>query len=102
MRGYVTDAAGRQWLLPQPTAWRMEYTAGTPCDSFWMRCPWEAGSGTRPGDWPRFWAEHEGERVFTGVVDECQVEQSGGGSVLELSGRGMAALLLDNEALGED
>lgn len=102
MRGYVTDAAGRQWLLPQPTAWRMEYTAGTPCDSFWMRCPWEAGSGTRPGDWPRFWAEHEGERVFTGVVDECQVEQSGGGSVLELSGRGMAALLLDNEALGQD
>ena len=102
MRGYVTDAAGRQWLLPQPTAWRMEYTAGMPCDSFWMRCLWEAGSGTRPGDWPRFWAEHEGERVFTGVVDECQVEQSGGGSVLELSGRGMAALLLDNEALGED
>ena len=98
----MTDAAGRQWLLPQPTAWRMEYTAGIPCDSFWMRCPWEAGSGTRPGDWPRFWAEHEGERVFTGVVDECQVEQSGGGSVLELSGRGMAALLLDNEALGED
>lgn len=40
--------------------------------------------------------------MFTGVVDECQVEQSGGGSVLELSGRGMAALLLDNEALGED
>ena len=102
MRGYVTDAAGRQWLLPQPTAWRMEYTAGTPCDSFWMRCPWEAGSGAKPGDWPRFWAEHEGERVFTGVVDECQVEQSGGGSVLELSGRGMAALLLDNEALGQD
>ena len=40
--------------------------------------------------------------MFTGVVDECQVEQSGSGSVLELSGRGMAALLLDNEALGED
>lgn len=54
------------------------------------------------GDWPRFWAEHGGERVFTGVVDECQVEQSGNGSVLELSGRGMAALLLDNEALGQD
>lgn len=102
MRGYVTDTAGRQWLLPQPAAWRMEYTAGTPCDSFWMRCPWEAGSGTKPGEWSRFWAEHGGERVFTGVVDECQVEQSGNGSVLELSGRGMAALLLDNEALGQD
>ena len=98
----MTDTAGRQWLLPQPTAWRMEYTAGTPCDSFWMRCPWEAGSGTKPGEWSRFWAAHGGERVFTGVVDECQVELSGNGSVLELSGRGMAALLLDNEALGQD
>jgi prophage tail gpP-like protein len=47
----------------------------------------------------RFYAEHEGERVFTGVVDEyaCVFDSKGGR--LELSGRGMAALLLDNEAL---
>ena len=102
MRGYVTDTAGRQWLLPQPTAWRMEYTAGPPRARSRPRRPRAAGRGPPPGAWARFWAEHGGERVFTGVVDECQVEQSGNGSVLELSGRGMAALLLDNEALGQD
>ena len=40
--------------------------------------------------------------MFAGVVDECEVTVSGQGRVLELSGRGMAALLLDNEALGQD
>lgn len=102
MTGFVTDAQGRRWTLPLPTAWRMEYTCGVPCDSFWLRCPWEAGQSTSPADWVTFTAEHEGERVFTGVVDECEVSQAGSGGTLELSGRGMAARLLDNEALGQD
>ena len=102
MRGYVTDARGETWILPELTAWQMEYTSGVPCDSFWLRCPWEAGGGTDPAHWVGFAAEHEGERVFTGVVDECVVAQDGNGGTLEISGRGMAALLLDNEALGED
>ena len=80
----------------------MEYGLGTPCDSFWLRCPWQAGGETSPADWVTFTGEHEGERVFTGVVDECEVTQSGQGGVLELCGRGMAALLLDNEALSQD
>ena len=84
------------------TAWRLEYTSGVPCDSFWLRCPWEGGSGTSPADWVTFSAHREGERVFTGVVDECQVSLSASGGMLEVSGRGMAALLLDNEALGQD
>ena len=58
------------------TAWRLEYTSGVPCDSFWLRCPWEGGSGTSPADWVTFSAHREGERVFTGVVDECQVSLS--------------------------
>ena len=96
------DDAGEKWLLPPPTAWKMEYASGTPCDSFWMRCPWSGDNEADPARWTRFLAEHEEERVFTGVVDECQVSQDGNGCVLEVSGRGMAALLLDNEALGED
>ena len=102
MRGYMTDARGETWMLPVLTAWQMEYTSGVPCDSFWLRCPWEPGNGTDPARWVTFFAEHEGERVFTGVVDECEMTQSAAGSVLEVSGRGMAALLLDNEALGQD
>ena len=62
----------------------MEYGLGTPCDSFWLRCPWQAGGETSPADWVTFTGEHEGERGFTGVVDECEVTQSGQGGVLEL------------------
>ena len=102
MRGYVTDGAGGRWLLPEAVAWRLEYTAGVPCDSFWIRCPWSRENTANPAAWVRFEAQQEGERVFTGVVDECQVSQNEGGGLLEVSGRGMAALLLDNEALGQD
>ena len=102
MTGYVTDWRGVRWTLPNPLSWRLEYAAGVPCDSFWLRCTWDGDNTTRPGDWVAFSAWHEGEQVFAGVVDECEVTVSGQGRVLELSGRGMAALLLDNEALGQD
>ena len=102
MTAYVTDSSGVCWTLPKPAAWRMEYTAGVPCDSFWMRCIWDGDNADKPESWVGFAAEHEGCRVFTGVVDECEVSVSAKGRLLEVSGRGMAALLLDNEALGQD
>ncbi|USF27617.1 hypothetical protein N510_002573 [Firmicutes bacterium ASF500] len=102
MNAYMTDSGGGRWALPGLTAWRLEYTAGTPCDSFWLRCPWDGESTARPADWAGFLAEEKGERIFTGVVDECEVSLSPGGLTLEVSGRGMAARLLDNEALGQD
>ena len=40
--------------------------------------------------------------MFTGLVDECQISLDDRGRVLEIVGRGMAARLLDNEALGQD
>ena len=102
MTACVVDEKGVCWSLPDASAWRFEYTAGVPCDSFWMRCPWDGGGDAVPGTWVTFTAEHKGERVFTGVVDEVEVSFTAGGRVLELSGRGMAARLLDNEALGQD
>ena len=39
---------------------------------------------------------------FTGVVDECETVRTSEGSYFEVSGRGMAARLLDNEALSQD
>ena len=102
MTAYVTTAAGRTFQLPVPLSWELNYTAGVPSDSFWVRCPWQASQGTDPAEGVRFSAAEAGETVFSGVVDECEVTVSGQGRVLELSGRGMAALLLDNEALGQD
>ena len=102
MTAYMTDAAGKRWALPDLTAWRLEYTAGSPCDSFWLRCLWDRDSDAHPEDWVGFLAYHDGRQVFTGLVDECEVTAGPGGQLLELSGRGMAARLLDNEALGQD
>lgn len=102
MTGYVIDSRNRRWQLPPLTAWRLDYTSGVPCDSFWFRCPWRGESQTKPAQWVKFTAEHRGKVVFTGVVDECEASVDQRGSVLEVSGRGMAARLLDNEALGQD
>lgn len=102
MRAFVTDAAGAAWELPAALRWELEYGLGTPCDSFFLRLPWAVGLGADQRSWVGFYAEHDGARVFTGLVDECEVVQDGSGCTLELSGRGMAALLLDNEALGQD
>ena len=102
MTGCVTDCRGESWVLPPLTAWKLEHTAGVPSDSFWLRRSWQAGNEASPADWVTFTADHDGERVFTGVVDECEVSLSQDGRLLEISGRGMAALLLDNEALGQD
>ena len=87
MTAYVTDCRQVRWTLPRPVAWRLEYTAGAPCDSFWLRCVWEENNTTRPADWVSFTAEHEGERVFTGLVDECEVSITDRGRLLEVSGR---------------
>lgn len=102
MTGYATAWDGTEYELPALTAWKLEYTAGVPCDSFWVRCPWQGGQGDVPAGLTRFSAVENGETVFQGVVDECETSLSEKGRLLELSGRGMAALLLDNEALAED
>ena len=102
MTGYVVDHQGTRWQLPALLAWQLDYAAGVPCDSFWLRMPWKAGSQTSPEQWVEFQAEYQGERVFTGLVDECESVQSEDGWTMEVAGRGMAARLLDNEALGQD
>ena len=102
MTAYVLTAAGERWQLPPAVEWELEYTAGVPCDSFFYRCPSRGCGGADPALWHRF-EGYEGEQlVFRGVVDECVRTISAAGERLELSGRGLAALLLDNEALPRD
>ena len=102
MTAYALTAAGERWQLPPSLVWEIEYTSGIPCDSFLYRCPCAGEGGADPASWYRV-ELYEGQKlVFRGVVDECVQTVSDGGQLLELSGRGMAALLLDNEALGQD
>lgn len=95
----VETGEGRIIHLPVVTEWSFEYGTGTPCDSFSVTCLWERGQERMLEGACRFFADHEGERVFTGVVDDytCTMDERGGR--LEVTGRGMAALLLDNEAM---
>lgn len=90
---------GTVYTLPTVTEWKLYYGLGSPCDSFEVSCLWEQGAEKLLAGATRFYAEEEGKRVFTGVVDEYTCVRDERGSRLELSGRGMQALLLDNQAL---
>ena len=98
----LTCYDGRTYPLPTPLAWRLEYGVGDPCDSFWVKTLWTEGEEAILADLTRLQVTQGGETLFLGVVDECEVNQGTEGLRLEVSGRGMAALLLDNEALGQD
>ncbi len=102
MECYLEDYRGARFALPPRTAWRFCYTTGIPCDSFEVTCLWGEAADPRLADGVYFLAQEGGERVFTGLVDECETRWDGTGSRLTLSGRGMAARLLDNEAKGAD
>lgn len=102
MTAFLITGSGERKKLPALLEWELEYGCGTPCDSFRVVCLWNTADQTLPAEAARFEAFHEGELVFTGVVDECEVSLSAQGCHLEVNGRGLAALLLDNEAQGTD
>lgn len=102
MTGYVISAQGDATALPAPLSWTFQYTSGVPCDSFQVRCLWEGTNTVDPRQWCTFQALDEDQVVFTGVVDECETALTPQGAWIDVSGRGMAARLLDNEALGQD
>lgn len=99
---WVTTWDGKRYELPQPMAWKFEYACGIPCDSFWVELPWVRGEEEVYRRAVRFSAAQGEEVLFTGVVDEAEWTLDERGSRVTLSGRSMAALLLDNEALPAD
>jgi len=99
MKCSVVLGSGERLQLPDALRWEFCYGTGQPCDSYFVRCLWEGGQEKLLSGAYRFEAEWDGQRVFTGVVDEFACSCGSDGLYLELSGRGMAALLLDNEAM---
>ena len=99
MTGYVTTCDGAVYALPVLLAWELRYTGGEPCDSFSVKCPYEAAMAEVLRRANRFRAlEEDGETAFFGVIDEVEAVCDDKGLHLEIAGRGMAALLMDNEA----
>ena len=95
----VTCWNGTEYLLPEAVEWEFSYGLGSPCDAFALTCVWTPGLEKELAEAVRFRAKENGETVFTGVVDEYRCLRDEKGSRLELSGRGMQALLLDNGSL---
>ena len=102
MKAYLMTGDGTRYEMPELLEWELDYGCGTPCDSFRVVSLWDCAEDAALADVIRFAAFQGQEQVFAGVVDECQVTWSAQGCRLEVSGRGMAALLLDNEAQGLD
>jgi len=98
MTGYVQDYRGNTYRLPVLLDWELCYGWGEPCDAFQAVFLYEPGQLDMLSGAVRFWAEHEGERVFYGVVDEFEACAGKDGMLAVLRGRGLAALLMDNEA----
>lgn len=98
MTGRVETADGKVYELPALLEWQLRRTGGVPCDSFRARCLYSAEMGEALKAACRFAATENGVTRFRGVIDEWSAVCGAERAVLTVEGRGMAALLLDNEA----
>jgi len=96
--GFLIDFRGDEYALPALIAWEAEHSAGKACDAFEVTFAFAADMLSILRDAIRFRMTHAGETVFCGVVDEFEISVSGGGRLVTVRGRGLGALLLDNEA----
>lgn len=95
---YIYDITGKGHRLPQLLSWDISHGFGSPCDSFELSFIHSPESFDLLEKAVDFRACHEGRTVFKGRIDEFSVSASAKGCIARLSGRGMQALLLDNEA----
>ena len=97
MRVQLETAEGRTYQMPPPLSCRVRWTGGTPCDDMEVTTAYDGALAEVLPQVCRF-AVYEETLLLRGVVDEYEAAVSGQGELLTVSGRGMLALLLDNEA----
>lgn len=94
----LTTWDGKSYRLPILLSWTLTYTAGVPCDSMTACCPYDDSMADVLPAATRFTASQDGELMLRGVIDAYEISLSGQGLLVTLEGRGMAALLMDNES----
>lgn len=94
----LTTWDGRSCRLPVLLSWSLTYTGGVPCDSMTASCPYHESMADVLPDATRFTALQDGEIMLRGVIDAYEICLSSQGLLVTLEGRGMAALLMDNES----
>jgi len=98
MTAQLISAQGREFNLPVLFSSVLTHTPNVPCSAFSLCCPYDKSmlSSLESAAYCRF--VHEGKQVFYGLVDDFELEQGSGGRSVSVSGRGLAALLIDNQA----
>lgn len=89
---------GEGYVLPILVRWDLDYTGSVPCDSMTATCLYDPGMAEVLPKAIRFTAYRDGEIMLRGVVDAYEISLSRQGLLATIEGRGMAALLLDNES----
>ena len=89
---------GERYQLPMLVEWELTYTGSVPCDSMAVTCLYDQGMSAALPKVIRFTAQADGAVTLRGVVDAYEVSLSPQGMLVTVEGRGMAALLLDNES----
>lgn len=95
---YLDTYDGERYELPVLLRWDLDYTGMVPCDSMTAACLYDAGMAEVLPKATRFTAFQDGKIMLRGVIDAYEVSLSRQGLLVEIEGRGMAALLLDNES----
>ena len=95
MIGVVTSCTGAQTQLPALLQWSIKRTDGEPCDSFSVQFLCRKTTKALLEQAVEFQALEAGKIVFTGIVDDFELRLGKEGALAELTGRGMAAKLMD-------
>ena len=89
---------GGSYQLPVLLRWDLTYTGSVPCDSMTVTCLYDESMSDVLPEATRFTACQDGKTVLRGVVDAYEISLSQQGLLVTVEGRGLAALLLDNES----
>lgn len=94
----LTACDGSRCRLPMLISWELTFTGSVPCDSLSATCLYDGSMADFLPKATRFTALRDGEVMLHGVVDSYGITLSEKGLLATVEGRGMAALLLDNES----
>ncbi len=95
MIGIVKSAKGAETQLPALLQWSVKRTDGDPCDSFSVQFACSKETKAVLEQAAEFQAYEKGRLVFTGIVDDFELRLGKDGVLAELTGRGLAARLMD-------
>lgn len=95
MTGYIISCGGARTQLPALLQWSVRRTDGDPCDSFSVQFAARESTIALLEQAAEFQGFEGRTLVCTGIVDDFEVRLDQNGLLAEVSGRGMAARLMD-------